>query len=179
MFEAAESDLIARRSLIVARRILAIVTTPLLDPFLQHMTQQNEQWVQALLRRLRLVLHNWAPNLWVTDLSGQSAQGLQICTEHDVRITVGHLLRNTRSEDSEQLACICLLIERGGQRIFLPENDERLISGDRLLFAGRTSARKEMLWTLSEPDRLLNYAAGITLPRGTIWRGLSARKNRA
>jgi Trk K+ transport system NAD-binding subunit len=177
LFEAAETDLIARRSLIVARRILAIVTTPLLDPFLQHMRQQNEQWVQALMRRLRKVLHNWAPNLWVTDLTGNNAQGLQICSEHNVRLTVGHLLRNTRSEESEQLACMCLLVERGGQRIFLPEDDEKLLAGDRLLFAGRTAARKEMLWTLSEPDRLLNYAAGITLPRGTIWRWLAARKN--
>jgi Trk K+ transport system NAD-binding subunit len=179
LFEAAETDLIARRSLIVARRILAIVTTPLLDPFLQHMRQQNEQWVQSLMRRLRKVLHNWAPNLWVTDLTGNNAQGLQICSEHNVRLTIGHLLRNTRSEESEQLACMCLLVERGGQRIFLPEDDEKLLAGDRLLFAGRTAARKEMLWTLSEPDRLLNYAAGITLPRGTIWRWLAARKNSA
>jgi Trk K+ transport system NAD-binding subunit len=173
LFEAAETDLIARRSLIVARRILAIVTTPLLDPFLQHMRQQNEQWVQALMRRLRKVLNNWAPNLWVTDLTGNYAQGLQICSEHNVSLTIGHLLRNTRSEDAEHLACMCLLVERGGQRIFLPEDDEKLLAGDRLLFAGRTAARKEMLWTLSEPDRLLNYAAGITLPRGTIWRWLA------
>lgn len=176
LFEAAKSDLIARRSLIVARRILAIVTTPLLDPFLQHMLQQNEQWVQRLQKRLRNVLHDWAPNLWVTDLSGHNAKGLQLCKQHGVGFSVGHLLRNTRSEESEQLACLCLLIERGGYRIVLPEEGEALLAGDRLLFAGRTSARKEMLWTLNDPERLLHYVAGITLPRGTLWRWWAARK---
>ncbi len=177
LFEPAESDLDARRSLIVARRVLAIVTTPLLDPFLEHMVQQNEQWVQALLKRLRNVLKDWAPNLWVIDLSGHHGEGLQLCKRHSVGITVGHMQHNTRSEAGEPLACVCLLVERGGHRIVLPDEDELLHAGDRLLFAGRSSAREEMLWTLNDPDRLLHHAAGITLPRGTLWRWWAARKS--
>ena len=42
-----------------------------------------------------------------------------------------------RAEDPEPLECVCLLLERGASRLFLPGPQQELIEGDRLLFAGR------------------------------------------
>jgi len=170
LFDSLEADLVARRSHIVARWVLAQVTTPLLRPFLEYMLHSKDAWAKRLQHRLEAVLKGYAPNLWLVDISGQDAEGLTICQRFDIEVSLAVLTHNTRFNDDEELACVCLVVERGSQRIFLPNNEFTLKHGDRLLFAGRSSARREIFWTLSDPNRLLGYASGISLPRGAIWR---------
>jgi hypothetical protein len=69
------------------------------------------------------------------------------------------------------------LLERGSHRLFLPETDQELLEGDRLLFAGRGAARQEMRFTLKEPTALSSYATGKTQPRGAIMRRLAKKRN--
>ncbi|MBE9549162.1 MAG: potassium channel protein [Proteobacteria bacterium] len=177
LFKAAKADLIARRSHIVARRILALVTTPLLRPFLEFMIHQKDSWAQRLEHQLKAVLKGHAPNLWLVDIRGVDAEGLRICRKLNISVNIGDLSHNTRLEENQHLSCLCLVLERGSQRIFLPGDDYEIKEGDRLLFAGRSSARKEMFWTLSDPNRLLSYSAGVNLPRGAIWRWWYKKKN--
>jgi len=63
-------------------------------------------------------------------------------------------------------------------RLFLPGGDEKLIEGDRLLFAGRGSARREMLFALSEPTALVSLVTGRPQPRGAIMRKLARKRAR-
>jgi hypothetical protein len=72
--------------------------------------------------------------------------------------------------------CLCLLLERGSSRIFLPGPDQALIEGDTLLFAGRGSARNEMLFALREPTALVSLASGRPQPRGAIMRALARKR---
>ncbi len=169
LFDSLDAELTARRSHIVARWILAQVTTPLLAPFLVRMVKEKDIWVERLQERLEAVLKGYAPNFWLVELSGQDGEGLRICQELGIKVSLAALTHNTRIESDEPLACVCLVIESGG-RVFLPKDKVELKQGDRLLFAGRSSARREIYWTLSDPNRLLSYAAGINLPRGAIWR---------
>ncbi len=177
LFDSLEADLIARRSHIVARWILAEVTTPLLTPFLVHMLKSKDAWVKRLQHRLEAVLKGYAPNLWLVEISGQDAEGLRICQQFGIKVNLAALTHNTRVESDEQLACVCLVIEGGG-RYFMPDDQVELKQGDRLLFAGRSSARREIFWTLSDPNRLLSYSAGVNLPRGAIWRWWYKRRKR-
>lgn len=176
LFDASGAHLVARRSLIVARRVLAVATTPLLQTFLQHLVREDERFAERTKALLDDVLDNRSPSLWVAHLQGELAVAIRSARQESVGLTLGHLTHNTRSETNEHLACVCLILERGAQRIFLPDQSYDLLEGDRLLFAGRGRAQREMLWALADPNLLLGYATGKQLPRGAIWRWLWRRE---
>ncbi|MFB3078416.1 MAG: NAD-binding protein, partial [Lysobacterales bacterium] len=68
LFDSFKADLVARRSLIVARRILMVATTPLLPAFLTHLVREDEAFAAKVKNRLEAVLHGHAPNLWTEEL---------------------------------------------------------------------------------------------------------------
>ena len=177
LFETSGADLVARRSLIVARRILAVATTPLLPVFLDHLVSRDEGFAGTVKHRLETILHGRAPSLWTVTLEGEWANSVRAANREGAAIHLRHLTENARLPAPEGLHCVCLLLERGSLRKFLPGPDERLLEGDRLLFAGRPSAQREMLFALREPTVLVSLATGRHQPRGTLMRRL-ARKRR-
>ena len=70
-----------------------------------------------------------------------------------------------------------LILQAGERGAYLGRLDLE-VEGDRLLFAGRGSARREMSWGLSDANALLGFASGKQLPRGAIWRWLWRRQRR-
>ena len=175
LFESSGADLIARRSWIVARRILSVVSTPLLQSFMQHLIRSDDSFAEQTAARLKGVLENHAPNIWVFELKGEIARNLRFVRARTSKVTLEHMSRNSRSEENELLSCVCLTLERGAQRIFLPDADTELQIHDRLLFAGRDEARQQMLWTMMDSHSLLGNISGKHLPRGALWRWLSER----
>jgi len=175
LFDSSGADLVALRSLIVARRILSVVTTPLLLSFMQHLVRSEDSFAEHTAARLRDVLKNRAPSIWVYELKGEIARNLRFVRKQSNGATLGHISHNSRSEENEELPCVCLTLERGAQRIFLPGLDTELQINDRLLFAGRDHARRQMLWTLMDSHSLLGNISGKHLPRGALWRWLSSR----
>lgn len=177
LFDASGADLVARPSVIVARRILALATTPLLKTFLDHLEHSaDDAFASRVRRRLERILGGHAPNVWVTAVEGYNAQGLRAAREEGVALRLDHLVHNTRSGDNEDLRCVCLLLDRGnGMRLFLPGEDEEIKEGDRLLFAGRGSARREITRALQDPVLLLDFATPQRIPRTAIGRWLARR----
>jgi voltage-gated potassium channel len=177
LFDSSGADLVARRSLIVARRILAVATTPLLPVFLDHLLNQDERFARLVRHRLEAVLDGRSPGLWTVKLSGEWANGIRDAVRERVAIRLRHLSENARIPSERHLPCVCLLLERGSLRTFLPGPEEKLQEGDRLLFAGRDSARREMLFALCEPTVLLSLASGRPHPRGAVMRYLARRRS--
>lgn len=175
LFKSSGADLVARRSRIVARQMLSFVTTPLLQSFLQHLIRTDDSFAERTAARLKDVLDNRAPNIWVFELKGEIARNLRFVRAQTSKVTLEHINRNSRSEENEHLPCVCLSLERGAQRIFLPDGNTELQIHDRLLFAGRERARRQMLWTLMDSHSLLVNASGKHLPRGALWRWMSNR----
>ena len=175
LFDSLGADLVARRSLIVARKILSIVTTPLLQSFLQHLFRSDDSFAERTAARLEEVLNNRSPNIWVFKIKGEIARNLRFVRAQTSGVTLEHISRNSHSEKNEKLSCVCLTLERGAQRIFLPEQNTELQIGDHLLFAGQHHARREMHWTLMDSHSLLTIVSGRQLPRGALWRWLSER----
>jgi len=175
LFDSSGADLVARRSLIVARRILSVVTTPLLLSFMQHLIRTDESFAERTAARLNDVLKNRAPSIWVFELKGEIARNLRFVRAQTGRFQLEHISRNSRSEENEILPCVCLSLERGAQRIFLPDPDTELQINDRLLFAGRDNARRQMTWTMMDSHSLMGNITGKQLPRGALWRWLSKR----
>jgi Trk K+ transport system NAD-binding subunit len=178
LFDASGAHLVARRSLIVARRILAVATTPLLQTFLQHLVASNSDFADRTAARLRAVLMGKAPSLWVVSLVNEMGESVRYARNAGIKLKLGHITHNTRSESAENLSCACLVLERGAQRIFLPESSYELLEGDRLLFAGRGTARREMIWGLGDANSLLGFVIKKQMPRGAIWRWLWRRQHK-
>jgi Trk K+ transport system NAD-binding subunit len=176
LFDASGADLVARRSYIVARRILAVATTPLLPVFLDHLLAKEEAFAQTVRRRLEAVLDGRSPGLWTIELSGEWANSIRAAARDGVTIRLDHLTHNVRTPGSEPLPCVCLLLERGSLRHFLPGPREELQEGDRLLFAGRGTARREMLYALREPTLLVSQVTGRPQPRGALMRRLARKR---
>ncbi|MBT8074006.1 MAG: potassium channel protein [Xanthomonadales bacterium] len=175
LFDSSGADLVARRSRIVARQFLSAVTTPLLQSFMQHLRRSDEKFAERVAAKLKHVLQNRAPSIWVFELKGEIARNLRFVRARSSKVVLEHILRNSRSEENEFLPCVCLTLERGAQRKFLPDNEVELQIHDRLLFAGRDEARRQMLWTLQDSHSLMGNATGKHLPRGGLWRWLSER----
>ncbi|HEY5774645.1 MAG TPA: NAD-binding protein [Xanthomonadales bacterium] len=175
LFDSSGADLVALRSRIIARQILSFVATPLLQSFLQHLIRSDESFAERTAARLKDVLKNRAPSIWVFELKGEIAKNLRFVRSQTSKVTLEHIIRNSRSEENELLPCVCLSLERGAQRIFLPDSQTELQIHDRLLFAGRNYARRQMLWTLMDSHSLLVNVSGRHLPRGALWRWLSKR----
>jgi len=176
LFDASQAHLVARRSMIVARRILTVVTAPLVQPFVQHMARADESFAEQTAKALRKVLRDQAPNLWEIELKDELAEGIRFTLARTSQVRIEHIILSSRSEEREQLDCVCLVLERGARREFLPASSTPLQENDRLLFAGRSSARREMLWTLHDSHSLLGNVTGKHLPRGALWRWLSDRR---
>ncbi|MEM1413196.1 MAG: NAD-binding protein [Pseudomonadota bacterium] len=179
IFERSGAGLIARPSLIVARRILALATTPLLKTFLDFLEKQaDEATATRLKRRLERILGGHAPNVWLNELSGQQARGLRAAEAEGVSLTLDELVHNQRSPEAEPLRCVCLVLDRGNEmRKYLPGDEERLQEGDRLLFAGRGSARRAIDRALRDEVLLMDAAMDEPLPRSSIGRWLARRKS--
>jgi voltage-gated potassium channel len=177
LFASSGADLIARRSRIVARQMLSFVTTPLLQSFMQHLIRTDDSFAERTAARLKDVLDNRAPSIWVFELKGEIARNLRFVRARTSKVTLEHIIRNSRSEENELLPCVCLTLERGAQRVFLPDSNTELQIHDRLLFAGRGLARRQMLWTLMDSHSLLVNTSGKHMPRGALWRWLSRRSS--
>ncbi len=175
LFASSGADLVARRSLIVARRIISEVTTPLLESFMQHLIRSDDSFAERTAARLKEVLENRAPSIWVYEIKGEIARNLRFVRAQTSGVNLEHICRNSRSEENEKLPCVCLTLERGAQRVFLPGPDTELQINDRLLFAGRDHARRQMLWTMMDSHSLMGNISGKQLPRGALWRWLSKR----
>jgi Trk K+ transport system NAD-binding subunit len=176
LFETSQADLVARRSLIVARRILAVATTPLLPVFNDHLIHQDEAFAGSLERKLAEVLDGYSPSLWTIDLTGNHAVSVRAAARESAHIRLEHLLRNSRTPELDRLPCVCLMLERKSLRLFMPGSGQELMEGDRLLFAGRGAAHREMLFALNEPTALVSLATGRPQPRGAIMRGLARKR---
>jgi len=172
LFEASGADLVAKRSLIVARRILAVATTPLLQTFMQHLVQTEESFAVRTAEKLKAVLDSHSPNLWVADLRDGQAAGMRLAHAEGIRPQLRHLIQDTRSESGQPLDCVCLVLERGARRMFLPEPDLEILEGDRMLFAGQSHARIGMERALFDPVLLMDVATPERAPRSAIWRWL-------
>jgi Trk K+ transport system NAD-binding subunit len=177
LFDASGAHLVARRSLIVARRILFMATTPLLSVFIDHLIHhQDDTFAGKVEKRLKHALKGRAPSLWTVNLIGAWSESLRAAERENVPILLGHITQNSRTPTAKDLPCVCLLIERGASRIFLPSPDFELQELDSLLFAGREGARREMLFGLREPTALVSLASGRFQPRGTLMRRLARKR---
>ena len=171
LFDAFDADMTMVSSELIASECLAIVRTPLLEPFLEVAHQRDAAWSEALIARLQSVAGETAPAVWSVTLNIADAPAMyRLLMEHG-RATVGDLLRQPADRE-DRLACVPLYLDRTDESVELPGDAFPLQPGDRILFAGRSWAREQQQ-SLLRSEKVRDYVlTGRDPPVSWLWRRL-------
>lgn len=172
IFAAARVDLVMQRSDIIARTILALLTTPLLTDFLRRMQKYGNVWANELVSRLIAVTGEVVPEVWTVEINAQQAPAVCSNLDQGRPVTLSHLVHDPRDRD-RYIPALALLLERRGQEHITPAEDMNLRAGDRLLFCGKPGASARMSWTLQNHNALRYIQTGLELPDSVVWRWIS------
>jgi len=172
IFDAFGPDILMQPSTIMARRILSLITTPLLEDFLELARRQDEDWANLLVARVTGVVTDRSPSTWALGIDREDAPAVTELSAEGLRITIQHLITDPHAPP-QPLACVPLLLKRGTTHILTPEPDTRLKQGDRLLFCGNEAVHREMLLTARNFNMLNFIVTGEDRPAGHVWRWLA------
>lgn len=170
-FRAARLDLTMQRGTVIANKIFALTTTPLLADFLQAARRNSNAWANQLVSRIGGISGDEVPQTWTLEITPAAAPALYAGIARGRQASIGDLYRDPRNRD-ECLPCIALLIRRGEAEILLPEGGELLERGDRILLCGRFGAGQQMEW-IAKNHNVFDYLySGQERASGSLWRWL-------
>ena len=177
LFDAFESDFAMVPAEIVAHECLAILTTPLLAPFLAFVRQADDAWAETLLNDLTGRFGWDVPTVWSVSLNiSQAPSVYRLLMRNAAELKLGELLR-TPVTDRPPLACVPLLLLREGDPPrLLPGLEEPIRLGDQLLLVGSETAHKDLGLTLFNSHTLKFVLTGQDFPSGLVWEWLAARR---
>lgn len=171
LFAAYAADFMMVPSRIVAEECIAILTTPLLAQFLDAQRQQDEIWNRRLVERLQTLCNGRTPNIWGIHLNASQAPAAWQALMHGRKFELGHILHDGTNRE-RALATVPLLIKRDEQLFVLPGSAFPLMAGDHILLASSLGTRRNLEFTLQNPDELDYVLAGEDHTSSWLWRKL-------
>ncbi len=180
LFEAFDSDVTVVSSEIIAHECLAILTTPLLDLFLQEIQHREDAWSREILDALTGRFDWVVPAVWSLRFNlPQTPAVHRHLMQPGSRMDLGTLLRDPHDRYSA-LPCAALLLRReGGTAEMLPGADTQIQLGDELLLVGRPRAQRDLALTVENANTLIYVQTGTDLPGGWLWQWLARRRKSA
>ncbi|HCB12061.1 MAG TPA: potassium channel protein, partial [Gammaproteobacteria bacterium] len=174
LFDAFESGFTVVPSQIIARECLAILTTPLLAPFLWQIKQRGESWASTLLDQLTGRFGWEAPTVWSVRIDAVQAPALVDRLESTrPPVPLGELLRSPHDR-SQELECRVLYLTREDDAtVMLPHRHTLIQAGDQLLCVGCRAARSDLELTLHNENTLEYVLRGREIPGGWVWEQLA------
>lgn len=169
LYRAAECDLVAQPSVVIAGALLGRISSSLCAPFIDAMLDQDNDFARRLLARLLRHQATRPPELSAGRISANRAPAVYRAIEAGWSVRVDHLLTDPRNHQ-RRLPLEVLMIRREGEDLVCPPGDTELQVGDRVLLAGRDRAARWISATL-ESDAALDYVlTGRRRPQGLVWR---------
>ncbi len=177
LIEAFEADITMVPSEVVAQECLAILTTPLLAPFLDALHGADEAWCSDLLDQLSERFGEQVPEVWSIRLNLAETPALYRLLMQGQTIKLCDIFRDP-AQRASTLNCQALQLDRDDDdRLLLPGCETALRPGDELLLVGDRSAHRDLELSLSNEHTLLYVLTGKDLPGGWVWERLSALRN--
>lgn len=174
IFQAARLNMVMDSSLIFVQRILPLLTTPSLNRFLQLARRRDEAWAQDLLKKIHELCGDNRPTLWSVSIDDLKTPAVSHAIQQGGAPKLGHLLKNPHHRE-QTLPAIALLLQRGSGEKLLPDEDEELQIGDRILFCARRNTNQQIDWLLFN-RKILDYViTGQIHPDGSVWHWLRQR----
>ncbi len=174
LFARFAADITMQPAGIVAHEYLSLLTTPLLARFMAHTRTRDDAWADELISRIAAVVNDTVPEVWDVDITHRRGEAVWHALRDGQPVRLGDLLREPTA-GAAALPCVPLLLERGHLPILLPEADECLHSGDRLLFCGTPQARRAQAVVVHDYNALTYILTGRDAPGGTVWRWWAGR----
>ena len=175
-FDAARANLILQSSLTTARRILKTLVSPLIQELIEYLHDQDQQ-TEDIVRRLRAAVGEQTPLLWRAKICGDETAAAVHFLAAGGRLRLGDLIRRPDDYDTT-LPCVPLVIQREGESLMLPSDDEPVRPGDRIIFCGTESCDALLAATLNNPYTLHYVTTGEDAPRGYVFTWLGRRMRR-
>ncbi|MFN3919927.1 MAG: potassium channel family protein [Methylohalobius sp.] len=173
-FSAADADIIMQPSLITARRILFMLTAPLLRRFFIYLLDaqaSQPEVITDLIKCLRHAVGTHPPHLFTIKVLKAHTPALWSALEAGAAITLGDLLRDPRDR-RVQLHTVPLLVRSDDGTIYLPKGNYRLRQNDRILLCGTESAHRLLEATVHNEYTLYYLVTGQDMPRAYWMRWL-------
>jgi Trk K+ transport system NAD-binding subunit len=170
LIDASMANLRFIKAEVVSHRVRQLLTSPLLIRFLRHLDEDSGDLTQRTAALLERHAGDKVPFLWGFDCYA-SYPGLReaLAPEVDPPLCIGDILVNPE-KPPERIQAVALLLLRKKQEIPLPAEDTRLLSGDRILFAGQRGERELQRRFLLEPSPLAFVRTGLEPPRSWLFR---------
>jgi Trk K+ transport system NAD-binding subunit len=178
IFSSAGIDLVTNHSRLISGALLSLITTPLTADFLRMASEQPEEWARILVCRLIGCVDDQNPSCWVITLRPERTPAVMAQFDSGTELKLHHLMRYPENR-KKKLPCVALLLQRGRDRLLLPDEDLSLEAHDRILFAGN-AAMKSQIQAITTSPYLLEYViTGANRPRGSLlrwFRGINSER---
>jgi Trk K+ transport system NAD-binding subunit len=169
IFEAANIDLVVQRGNIIARKISALIITPLLADFLKYSKPHDDQWANILISRISGVIGNSPPDSWTVAINEAEAPAIFDALQENQQVTLADLIKDP-GDRNMQLKCMPLMIKHNRSQTLLPEEDTPIKIGDQILFCGQSTACRKMRYVIENYNALNYVRTGVERPSGAIWK---------
>ncbi len=167
LFAALAPDVLLVPSEVVAREVLERLSNPHLWLFLQSAKEQSEPWAAQVLQDLVACVGEPSPTVW--EVTIDEVQAPALCRRLGPGpVTLGQLMASPWAR-ADRLALMALMLERGGERLLVPDEGLELAAGDMLLMAGAAGTQRAWDATLVEDDSLAYVLSGAAV--ATSWWG--------
>ncbi len=174
LFQGVRTDILMHPSSIISDRIRMLLSTPMLSDFLEMALFNDDEWSCQLVSRIVALVENRVPAVWEIEINEVTAPEYCRVIEAGGDISLACMLRMPRDRE-RQLLCIPLMRVRRGTRVLLPDLDQQIRIGDKLLFCGRGSSEYYMRWGMQNEDVLSYLMTGVSRPEGAVWKWLRRR----
>ncbi len=168
-FDAANAELILQSSLTTARRILKHLISPQVQVLVDNLRQQGEEVTRQVVDQLRTAIGDKPPHLWRINLCEEEASAVVEHLKNDRSLTLGELIRNPYRLETN-IACMAFSIRRNGKLIILPDADDKVYTGDKILLCGTQSSESLLAASMNNAYTLHYLITGIDAPRGLFFR---------
>ena len=197
LFSAAQADLIMQPTLVSARRMLFLLTAPLLNRFFARVRELQTSGEDAFLRDVILELHacigDAKPRLWTFQLNRSEAHALIAALRQGTVVTLGDIVRDPAARE-QRLPCVPLVIRSQaeiatgaevttgakatpeGWITTMPPLERVLRENDEILFCGTDHGRHLLDATLNNRYTLDYAVTGVDAPRGFLLQWLTQRR---
>jgi Trk K+ transport system NAD-binding subunit len=143
VFKASPAQLVMLNGHVVAAEVLRVIRAPQLATFLRRARDEDEAWAEHLLLRMRATFGDSVVESWSLDITRAQAAAVCASLENGAPVELQQLM--IRPNGSQFLVrAIPLLLQRGKERILLPDLHTPLQEGDHLLCCGHDRARATM-----------------------------------
>jgi Trk K+ transport system NAD-binding subunit len=174
LFEAFDADMVMQPSEIIAREVRTLLTMPMLATFFKQAANQDNDWANLVASRIVGVIGEIVPDVWSVEISAETAQAVFNSLQDNEQLQLMHLCMDPQARQI-RLPCIPLYLARGQKSVLMPEDEQELCPGDRILFCGNYGVAGKMRWVLENANALNYVVTGNERPAGYIWQWLQKR----